>query len=158
MREWFVYVSILFALYTTAAFATTDIIRLLAGSELSHSARNCYCASCGTKIPLWRQIPIFSYIQSRGVCHVCGAKIPRREVFLEIFLFGGMALLAAVTQFSWVGYWLDVLLYQGTKVVFLIHFGIRKKRFVGELIRSICWECFVFLMIAFLYWIVNWQM
>ena len=79
-----IHISIVFAFYIIGAFSTTDILRLLNGQTASVSDPYCYCPVCGNKIPLYDQIPIFSYFINHQKCRFCGSKIPPSELFLEL--------------------------------------------------------------------------
>jgi len=42
-----------------------------------------FCPACGKRIPLHDNIPLISYLNLRGKCRTCGARIPWRYPFLE---------------------------------------------------------------------------
>lgn len=42
------------------------------------------CDSCGSQIPVWSLVPIFSYLFLKGQCHYCGRKIPLFHFIMEI--------------------------------------------------------------------------
>ncbi len=44
-----------------------------------------HCPVCNTKIKPIHNIPLLSYIFLKGKCHYCGAKIPIRYFFVELF-------------------------------------------------------------------------
>ena len=43
-----------------------------------------HCASCGTKIKPWHNIPVISYILLRGKCKTCGDKIHWHHLLVEL--------------------------------------------------------------------------
>lgn len=153
MQLLLIHICIIFALYILSAFATTDILRLLSGSDRSVLASACYCPKCGQPIPLKHQIPIFSYFINSGVCHSCSSPIPKTDLFLEVFLFSGMSLLTVFFRFSWTGFFLDVLLFESVKICFLIIFGIREKHFLLELGLSLIVNLTEFTLLAFLFFL-----
>ena len=64
--------------------------RLRADVRLFDSS--CYCTSCGARLRLADQIPVFSYLWLGGRCRSCGAQIGRRYLIVE----AGSALLYLV--------------------------------------------------------------
>jgi leader peptidase (prepilin peptidase)/N-methyltransferase len=44
-----------------------------------------HCDTCGRRLALLDLIPVFSYLFVRGHCRYCGATIPRRVLWVEIF-------------------------------------------------------------------------
>ena len=42
------------------------------------------CPACGTRIPGWRNVPIFAYLLQRGRAACCGAKLTPRYAVVEI--------------------------------------------------------------------------
>ncbi len=43
-----------------------------------------HCPNCKTRIKIWENIPILSYIILKGKCRTCGVKIPLRYLIVEI--------------------------------------------------------------------------
>lgn len=141
MPQHIIHIAIFFAFYIIGAFSTTDILRLSSGSTVPISNRNCYCAACGYKIPLYDQIPIFSYLFRHGKCRFCGSMIPRSELFLELFLFFSLSALSAISRFSYGGLFLCFFIYQSVKFIYLLKFGFqnhnRRKIFLSSLFHDI---------------------
>lgn len=137
--------------YIMSAYATTDILRLLKGSTLSVNDAKCYCPVCRAPIALRDQIPIVSCLKNRGACRNCGSKIPAKDVFLEIFLFGAFCAAAVFMRFRWAGFWACVGLYEGTKLVFLLFCGKRKSDFKKNLAVSLTNNLLLFAMLAFFF-------
>ncbi len=144
-----------FFLYFTflllGAYATTDILRLLKGSATPVNAPDCHCPKCGYRIPLTCQIPVFSYIWNKGKCRGCHAPIPFTDLFLELFLFMGCSVISTALRFSWISYAFCILLYEGTKLLFLLRMGAREDRFAANLLISLRNNALFFLLLAFLF-------
>lgn len=153
MQAALIHICTIFALYILSAFSTTDILRLLCGCETSILSPSCFCPQCGRRILLRHQIPIVSYIRNKGSCRSCGSRIPKTELFLEAFLFTAMTLAAVLTRFSWTGFFLDLVLFELTKLCFLCRFGIRRTRFFQELCISLILNIIEFLLLAFLFFL-----
>lgn len=151
MKTALVYFSIYFAFYILGAYATTDILRLLKGSTLSVNARDCYCPICHNRILLKDQIPLFSYLKNKGKCRHCGSKIPLSDLFLEFFLFFTLSVTATVFHFSWTGYFLCLIIYEGTKFLFLLLFKKREIAFGKNLAISLLHNIILFALLAFLF-------
>ena len=60
-----------------------------------------HCPSCGTKLLARDMIPVFSYVLLGGKCRVCGAKIPRRVLWVECSTALLFAFLFLVYGLSW---------------------------------------------------------
>lgn len=56
-----------------------------------------YCPHCGAPIPLWRNIPVITWLVQAGRAACCGAKIPFHYVMLE----AGCVLLAVAAIFDY---------------------------------------------------------
>lgn len=63
------------------------------------------CPACGTSIPFYDNIPVFSYLLLAGKCRHCKARISPRYPLVE--LLAGAAALAVVIKF---GYTLNALI------------------------------------------------
>ncbi|WP_164845531.1 prepilin peptidase [Anaerosphaera multitolerans] len=56
-----------------------------------------YCVNCKSYIPIYYNIPIFSYIFLRGKCHNCKEKIPIYNLFYEITM-GSLFLIVFINK------------------------------------------------------------
>lgn len=144
---------IILAFYILGAYATTDILRLLDGCEIAPSSKDCFCPVCGQKIPLYNQIPIFSFFINKGVCRSCHSPMPKKDLFLEVFIFLSMTASSVLLDFSWSSFILDIMIFEVTKIVFLYLYGIRKKNAVKELVMSLSRNVLIFIILAALYFI-----
>ena len=142
---------ILFAFYILGAYATTDITRLLKGSQTPINASDCYCPICGYKIPLSNQFPIISYIKNKGKCSHCHSLIPFSDIFLEIFIFTGCSFISIITSFSWTSYFLCLTFFEVTKAIYILQKGPREDKFLYHLFRSFCNNLLFFLLLAILF-------
>lgn len=143
--------AIFFSFYILGAYATTDILRLLKGCRTPVSAPDCYCPVCGRKIALRDQIPVFSYIKNNGTCKNCKSPIPPSDLILEVFLFLLPSVTAGVLRFSRFSLLLCIIIYEGTKLFFLLRFGKRKEAFGKNLLFSLSANLLLFSFIAFLF-------
>lgn len=129
--------AICFCFYILGAYATTDILRLLKGSSVSVNAPDCYCPICNHKILLRDQLPIISYLLNHGACRNCKSKIPFSDLFLEIFLFLTLSLSSVLLRFSLTAYLLCILIYECTKLFFILRFGKRETAFLKNFAVSL---------------------
>lgn len=146
--------AILLTFYLLGAYATTDMIRLVSGSDLSVGQKGCFCSHCGRKIPLWEQIPVFSYIFLGGKCKGCREKIPSANFLLELVVFSGMALLSFRTDFGFFGLWCCVLYYEAVKFFYVLYKG-RCMEFEKNLAQSFASNTVLFLLLLFLFFVRN---
>lgn len=151
MKSLILYFIIIFSYYILGAYATTDILRLLKGSSVSVNAPNCYCPYCNTQISLWDQLPLISYFINHGVCRKCKSRIPISDLFLEFFLFVFFCVITFLSHFSWPGFFLCILFYESTKIVFILHFGKRERNFTKNMVLSLVNNLFLFSIIAFFF-------
>lgn len=54
------------------------------------------CDSCDAQIAAYDNVPVFSWLQLRGRCRHCGARIPLRYLLIELAVGGAFALTAVV--------------------------------------------------------------
>ena len=155
MEKYIIQFTIYFVFYILGAYATTDILRLLKGSTLSISNPDCYCPICQNKIALKNQLPIFAYIKNHGACHHCKSKIPFGDLFLEIFLFLLLSIVASVLNFNWLSYFLCICSYELTKAVFIIIHGPRENAFIKNLLKSLFNNIILFSLLAILFLLVQ---
>ena len=143
-----VYCGILLMYYILAAYATTDISRLLKGATLPITSSACYCPICGHKIRLIDQIPIISYFINHGKCHYCKNKIPFSDLFLEVFLFSSFSLITFLTHFQWDSFLLCILLYETVKIISILLHGKREHAFLYNLACSLFNNVILFSLLA----------
>lgn len=155
MKIYILYLSIYFVFYILGAYATTDILRLLKGSSTPVNASKCYCPICHNKISLKDQLPIFSYIKNHGKCFHCQNPIPISDLFLEVFIFLTFSVLCTLLHFSPLSFFLCVIIYELTKLIFLIFHGIRKNKFLKNLFISIINNIFLFSLISILFLLIH---
>jgi len=65
------------------SFINVVVYRLPEGLSIIYPPS--FCPVCKRKLKWYNNIPIFSYIFQRGRCSFCGAKIPIRYLFIELF-------------------------------------------------------------------------
>ena len=155
MESLFIRFVICFTFYIIGAYATTDILRLLKGSVVSINAPDCYCPICRNKIALKDQLPIFAYIKNHGSCFHCKSPIPISDLFLEVFLFVSLSVISFLFHFSWTAYFLCVLFYLCTKMIFLLVYGQREYDFLKNLLLSFFNNIVIFSLLAFLFLIAQ---
>lgn len=151
MKLHFLYACILFSTYILSAFATTDILRLLKGSQLPLLTKSCYCPNCHHTIPLSGQIPIFSYYINNGQCRFCKKPIPKTEHYLETFLFATMCIFNVTLRFSFTSFFCIATTYESVKLLFLVHYGKRESNFWHELGISTALNILLFSLLAMMY-------
>jgi len=78
---------------TIGSFLNVVIYRLPLGLSVNHPKRS-FCPVCKKEIPIWRNIPLFTWLAQRGKCAECSAPIPFRYFGIELF-----------TALLWVGIW-----------------------------------------------------
>ncbi len=155
MQEYLLYFSLYFVFYIMGAYATTDILRLLKGSTITVNAPDCYCPICHNKISLRDQLPIISYIKNDKKCFHCKSPIPISDLFLEVFLFLTLSITCTCLNFSWYAYFLCIVIYEGTKIAFLVYYGPRQDSFQKNLFISIKNNIVIFTLVAFLFLIMQ---
>lgn len=143
--------AIIFAFYIIGAYSTTDIIRLTGKSPAMVSDKQCYCPDCGRAIKLSEQIPIISYMLSRGKCRRCGAAIPAADIFLEIFFLVILSLTAVISNFSVCGYLACIIIYELTKIAFIAKYGACADSFGRRLRSSLLHNIIVFGLLGILF-------
>ena len=147
--------TIILVYYILGAYATTDMLRLLKGSKLSINATDCYCPICGHKISLYHQIPIVSYFINRRSCPYCKSHIPISEIFLETFILIVSTLVCIVFDFRFIAFFINLSIYEGTKVFLILKKGKREENFVRNLLCSVLNNSLQFGLVAFLFLIVK---
>lgn len=151
MQQIVIRLAIVFTFYIVGAYATTDILRLLKGSSFAVSSRDCFCPICKSRIRLIDQVPIIAYIKNQGKCRSCGSKIPESEFLLEIFLFCILTAISFVFQFRMTAFAGCLLVYEVTKMAYLIKYGKRTDCFCKNLILSLLNNMLIFGLIFVLF-------
>lgn len=117
--------------------ATTNILRLTAGNKLSILDSKCVCESCGSKISVFMQTPIISYILCKGNCKKCGCPIPLYPLFLEITVFVGMCSITTFCGFTYLSVVLGFLFYESVRIFTVIVKKRRESDFARQYIISV---------------------
>lgn len=130
--------------YIISGLSTTDILRLLKGSERDIFSKGCYCDHCHYKIKLLDQAPIISYIINHGECKNCHAKIPKFQLFQEIFLFCIFILSGILTGFKAVSIIINFLFYQLYKIIMIILKKRREENFTKQFLLSLLFNLLIF--------------
>ncbi len=141
--------------FIIGAYATTDIKRLSYDATRSVNDPSCYCDSCNAKLSLVDQIPIISYILSKGRCRYCGARIPFSELLFEFAIGAGLSVISFLFSFNLTGFVAVVLCYEGIKLIYLLLNGTKKDSFKKEILTSIKNNIIIFLLIGFLFVLNN---
>lgn len=155
MEKLLVEILLILIFFVIGAYATTDVSRLLKGATISISNPSCFCPYCGSRIPLHSQIPVVSYILGKGKCHICEHKIPLVDILPEILLPIGCMILSYLLHFSVFAYCSCILLFEGYKAVMIVYYGPRENKFVHNLMVSVIFNIFVFLLLGFLFLLIN---
>ena len=124
--------------------STTDVQRLLKGSTTNIVSKNCCCDSCGYVIPLKDQIPVVSYLLSKGRCRNCGAPIPKGQTCQEAFLFVSFMLIGILTGFKTVSVIIDFVYYELYKLIVIIVKNRRRDDFSRQLLLSLLLNLVIF--------------
>ncbi len=143
-------VGILISYLVIGGFATTNIIRLFKGEKTKMAHGKCYCGNCGKVIPVYRQIPVFSYLLSGGKCKDCGAKIPSISFYIEASVFFVTSIISLIFKFSPMGVLISFVAYEVMKIGIVSYKGKREEGFVKEYIVSLLYSIFCFLLVAFM--------
>ena len=155
MDKTIVEILLILAFFVIGAYATTDVSRLLKGASLSISNPSCFCPYCGSQIPLHSQVPIISYILGKGKCRTCHHKIPLIDILPEILLPIGCILLSYLFKFSLAAFLACILLFEGYKTAMLLYYGPRENKFLQNLFVSVLFNVLVFLLMGFLFLLIN---
>lgn len=148
-------IAIILSYYVIGAYATTDIIRLTGGNDLSVLDSSCYCPICHHRLKLTEQLPIFSYLFHRGRCAYCNSVIPLRELLFEITIFAIPSAIAFVLSFSYTALLVNIILYETFKLVYICIKGKRSQNFGKNLVLSVLTNIPVFLIQAFIYFLIT---
>lgn len=110
------------------SFLNVVIHRLPAGASLVHPPSA--CATCGTRIRWYDNVPIVSYLVLRGRCRACSTRYSPRYMLVELAcgllslaLFRALALpledLDALTDAAWMWLWLQAFVYAMVALAFI---------------------------------------
>jgi len=135
--------------------ATTNMLRLLNGNTLGIFSAKCYCQNCGMKIVFFNQLPIVSYIASRGKCRQCKTPIPVSALILEIVIFAGMSAITSIFHFSYLGVVLSFCFYEIVKIVLIIINGRRENEAFKQYIFSVIAMIPFFMLLEFMALLIN---
>lgn len=83
-RQLFVFIFLFSSII--GAYCTTADYRIR--KDLPLITKDCFCPSCGHRLPAIHQIPIMSWLLLRGRCRYCNTAIPARYPLIEAgFIF-----------------------------------------------------------------------
>lgn len=120
-----------------SGLSTTNILRLTAGNRLSILDSKCVCDNCGSKINVFMQTPIISYIICRGKCLKCGCHIPIYTLFLEIVVLVGMCSITTILGFTYISVVLSFMFYEIVRILTIILKKRRESNFARQYIISV---------------------
>ena len=145
MNKIIVMIGLFYMYYHIGGLATTNILRLTDGNTLPVLSSKCVCDSCGTKIGVFDQFPIFSYLACRGKCRSCKSKIPVFPLLLEITIITGMIIITCLFRLSLLGVIVSFLYYEVIRILVILVKGRRKEQFARQYVIAV--------LIMFTYWI-----
>lgn len=151
MLQLLIRVTICISFYVVGAYATTDILRLLKGHPVSVGNSDCFCESCGCKLTLRQQIPIFSYLLSRGRCKNCGSAISPGNFIPEVLFTFIFTLAAVVTGFRPTVWVFCIIFYETVKLFCIIFFGKRGRELAKGLLFSLLGNAVNFSLVGILF-------
>lgn len=146
-----IYFSILISFIVIGAYATTDVSRLLKGAVTTVSDPFCYCGHCHHKLKLSAQIPVFSYLHSRGRCIYCQNPIPFTDILPEILLPVGFTLIVLLMGLSLRGFISCILLFESYKIIMILKCHRRETRFFSNLVVSLINNLVIFSFLGLLF-------
>ena len=132
ISRYFLVFCLYFYFYQISGLATTNILRLTAWGTLPVLSSECRCDNCGTRITPLMQMPIFSYLYSRGRCRSCGIRLPLFQLFLELTVFLGMSLISTLFRYSYAGTAWAFLYYEVIRLLVIAIKGKRKQDFFRQ--------------------------
>ena len=145
-------VTICASFYVIGAYATTDILRLLKNNPVSVGNSQCFCESCGCKLTLRQQIPIFSYLFSRGTCTNCGHPISPGNFILELLFTTVFTAAAIITDFRPIVWPICIVFYESVKLLCVLIAGKRGKALAKGLVCSLLGNCVNFSLVGALFY------
>lgn len=129
--------ALFFVCFHISGLATTNILRLTKGSSSPILASNCYCDSCGARIPPLLQLPIVSYIVCKGKCRSCGAQIPVFPLVLELTILSGMFAITILLKCTFMAVSLSFLFYEMVRIVTVVLLGKRSEQFAKQYLIAV---------------------
>ncbi len=151
MLQLLIRITICISFYVVGAYATTDILRLLKGHPVSVGNKDCFCESCGCKLTLRQQIPIFSYLFSRGRCGHCGNAISSGNFILEALFTVVFTFAAVITGFRPVVWIFCIIFYESVKLLCVVLFGKRGRELIQSLLFSLLGNAVNFSLVGILF-------
>lgn len=139
------------AFYILGAYATTDIPRLLKDSNFDTWDGACYCPKCNHRLHFTDQLPIISFLLSHGKCNYCSTAIPISNLIPEVCYFLFFSILATITHFSWISFFLIILIYESVKLFCICYYGPKTSHFCKNLICSVMQNIVLFALLAFIF-------
>lgn len=130
-------ISLFFVYFHISGLATTNIIRLTAGSTTPILASKCYCDNCGASIPPRLQLPITSYIVCKGKCKNCGIQIPVFPLLLELTVLIGMFLITVLLRCTFWAVSTSFLFYELVRIVTVVLLGKRSEQFAKQYLIAV---------------------
>lgn len=147
--------AICISFYIIGAYATTDILRLLKGHPVSVRNSECFCESCGCKLTLRQQIPIFSYLSCHGKCKNCGHAISPGNFILEVLFTTVFILATVIADFRPVIWLFCVLFYEAVKLFCVIRRGKRGRELTKGLFFSLLGNAVNFSLVGVLFFFLT---
>ncbi|MCM1218163.1 MAG: prepilin peptidase [Lachnospiraceae bacterium] len=151
MLQLLIRVTICMAFYVVGAYATTDILRLLKGHPVPIGDSSCFCESCGCKLTLRQQIPIFSYLLSHGKCRNCSHPISPGNFILEALFTSVFTLAAVMTGFRPAVWLFCVGFYESVKLFCVLLVGKRGRELAKGLLLSFLGNAVNFSLVGILF-------
>lgn len=130
-------ISLFFIYFHVSGLATTNILRLTAGSTTPVLTSNCYCDSCGATIPPLLQLPLISYIVCKGRCRSCGAQIPVFPLLLELTILSGMFVVTILMKCTFLAVSASFLFYEVVRFLTVVLLGRRAEEFVKQYLIAV---------------------
>jgi len=155
MLQLLIKITICLSFYVIGAYATTDILRLLEGHPVSVGNSKCFCEACGCKLTLRQQIPIFSYLLSRGRCKSCGCPISPGNFILEVLFTAVFVLAAVITDFRPAVWLFCVMFYESVKLFCVIYRGKRGRTLAKGLLFSLMGNAVNFSLVGVLFFFLT---
>jgi leader peptidase (prepilin peptidase) / N-methyltransferase len=104
-----------------------------------------HCTSCEAPLRNWDNIPVVSYLVLRGTCRNCKAKIPPRDLYVELATCASFAAIAARVPTFWA---VPAYLILATGLVALSAIDFEHKRLPTPIILVTAGACTVLLVLA----------
>ena len=130
-------IALFFVYFHISGLATTNILRLTEGSTSPILESNCYCDSCGAKIPPLLQLPIISYIVCKGKCRSCGAQIAVFPLLLELTILSGMFVITILMKCTFWAVSLSFLFYEIVRFMTVVFLGKRIEEFAKQYLIAV---------------------